>query len=133
MEQTELDFYRARKHDIKESKEANLEENMRILDVHGIKYETRNNGSIVLIRLPGKPKVDFFPTTNRWKVLLGKQLLVLGDANKLIEWLKDNHVSDTFCNKEDKSLVYTDWNIAMAVAKKEMKVLQVVKGGWVIK
>lgn len=42
-------------------------ENTQVLTESGIPFESRNNGETLLIREPGKPKFDFFPSTGRWR------------------------------------------------------------------
>lgn len=44
-------------------------ENLTALEASGLRYETANNGETLLFREPGKPRVDFYPSTGRWRVV----------------------------------------------------------------
>ncbi len=50
-------------------------------------YTVTNNGETYLFREPGKPKVDFYPSTGRWRVA-GKSQTFSGGAAGFIRWYR---------------------------------------------
>lgn len=48
------------------------EENTRILAEAGLPYLIKGD-EVILFREPGKPKVDFYPSTGRWKSITRRQ------------------------------------------------------------
>lgn len=60
--------------------------NLDILKKSGIIF--RESGSeTLLFRNPGKPRVDFYPSTGRWKVIRTNTIMG-GGALKFIAWYK---------------------------------------------
>ena len=51
----------------KEHKVKQLEKNKHFIDQNGLEYHLVNYGTTMLFREPGKPKVDYYPSTNKWK------------------------------------------------------------------
>jgi hypothetical protein len=51
-----------------------------------ISYRIVNSGSTYLFREDGKPKVDFYPGTGRWKV---KNKMYKGGAEKFLHWYRN--------------------------------------------
>lgn len=58
--------------------------NMAALDKSGIPYRKASEETI-LFRQPGKPKVDFYPSTGRWRVA-GQSQTMRGGAAALLAW-----------------------------------------------
>ena len=71
--------------DQSEARTRRKEANLAILRASVIPFVYRNNNDVVMVRLPGYPKVDFWTTANHWKT--GNRDMK-GDANALIDWLK---------------------------------------------
>lgn len=44
-----------------------------------------NAGESILFREPGKPKVDFYPSTGRWRIP-GTSITFNGGAKKFLRW-----------------------------------------------
>lgn len=70
------------------------ETNLGILRKSGLRFEVRETrdgllGASVLFREPGKPRVDFFLSTGRWRVVGdGKQRLRRGMALGFLAWYR---------------------------------------------
>lgn len=62
------------------------DENLDLLRTSGLSYRLTNNNETAVFREPGKPKVDFYPSTGRWRVVSGNSRTVGGGAMKFIEW-----------------------------------------------
>lgn len=132
MDQNELGFYQSLKEERKERKSASLEENMKAINESGLPYETRNNGTVILFRLPGKPDVDFYPTTNHWHIIIANERLKMdGNAKKFLKWFEKQHITDSFRKTDD--MVYTNWEVVKAKAIKFKKTIVVVSNGWILK
>ena len=61
-------------------------QNMDIMEKSGIEYDTKNSGEVLIIRFTwpqGKPQVEFWPSTGRWRVR-GK--IFKGGAKSFINW-----------------------------------------------
>lgn len=62
-------------------------ENMAALRASGVRFEERPTS--VLFREPGKPRVDFYPHTGRWRVVgapNGPTRPLSGGAKRFLEW-----------------------------------------------
>ena len=59
--------------------------NLAILRASVLPFTYRNNNDVVMVRSPGYPAVDFWPSTNHWKV--GNRDM-MGDASALIDYLR---------------------------------------------
>ena len=65
-------------------REKRIELNMSIMEKSGIVYKLIENNTL-LIRENGKPKVDFYLSTGRWKV---NNKAMKGGAVSLINWYR---------------------------------------------
>lgn len=59
--------------------------NMEALNTSGHKFKETNYGETILFREPGKPKVDFYPSTGRWRVS-GMSKTFRGGAEVFLRW-----------------------------------------------
>lgn len=59
--------------------------NMTDIEKSGIQYRKTNDGECLLFREAGKPKVDFYPSTGRWRVA-GQQKTFSGGAKSFLNW-----------------------------------------------
>ena len=75
----------------KEQKLLRKEQNLKILDESGIEYRFDECSYCALIRIPGKPKVNFFTTTGRW-VDVKEKFTHRGGAKAFIKWFKDRQI-----------------------------------------
>lgn len=57
--------------------------NRAIIDESGIAYTDK--GETLIFREGWKPKVDFYPSTGRWRVA-GEKLTYRGGAKKFLKW-----------------------------------------------
>jgi hypothetical protein len=62
------------------------QQNMDVLNQSGIPFTSKNFGEHLMFRERGKPKVDFYPSTGRWKVT-GKGITG-GHAERFLEWYR---------------------------------------------
>ncbi len=67
-----------------------LELNISILEKSGLIYSVTSNGTM-LFRETGKPKVDFYPSTGRWRIVNRKAMK--GGATSFINWYKKQEVA----------------------------------------
>lgn len=56
-------------------------------------YTVTNNGETFLFREAGKPKVDFYPSTGRWRVSGIKQTFH-GGGKLFIQWYRKQRVAE---------------------------------------
>jgi len=64
------------------------EKNMRILSDSGAIFTVTNNGETLLFRMTGYPKVDFYPSTGRWRIVGGVRKAFSGGATAFLTWYK---------------------------------------------
>ena len=43
--------------------------NVRIIEQSGLRYGLSNDGSVIMFREKGKPMVDFYPSSGRWRIV----------------------------------------------------------------
>lgn len=60
--------------------------NMQAIERCVFKYKIVSGGEAVLFRSKGKPKVDFYPSTGRWRVVGYKSTTYSGGATKFLSW-----------------------------------------------
>jgi hypothetical protein len=58
----------------------------------GIPHTFTNNGECVLFREPGKPKVDFYPSTGRWRTVGKNARTMGGQAKAFLVWYANQKV-----------------------------------------
>ncbi len=61
------------------------ERNLATLNASSVIFTTTNYGETLLFREPGKPKVDFYPSTGRWRVA-GLTKTFRGGAGSFLSW-----------------------------------------------
>lgn len=61
------------------------ERNLRILEGSGLAFEVKNEGEVVLFRQRRKPRVDFYPSTGRWK---HNNFFFNGGATAFLRWYR---------------------------------------------
>lgn len=57
------------------------------IEASGIEHASKNSGESLLFRERGKPKVDFFPSTGRWRVA-GQTRTYRGGAVAFLAWYR---------------------------------------------
>jgi hypothetical protein len=62
-------------------------DNTRIIAESGLPYKSLNDGECLVLRVPGKPKCDFYPSTGRWSIA-GGQHVRRGGAKAFLGWFK---------------------------------------------
>lgn len=62
-------------------------ENTALIEASGIPFTVTNNGEALVIRERGRPRIDFYPSTGRWRV---DNLRTLGGhAERFLKWYKE--------------------------------------------
>lgn len=61
-------------------------ENTDVIRTSRIPCRPANNGETLIFREQGKPKVDFYPSTGRWRVASGNARTQGGGAIAFLEW-----------------------------------------------
>lgn len=83
------DMYRDWNAAKKEKKSKRESYNLKIIDqwiqknIANLQGYVKDGGGIVYFRIEDKPKIDFYPTVNKWRK--GK-VIYYGDAAKFFEW-----------------------------------------------
>lgn len=62
-------------------------ENTAAMFESGIMFRSANNGEALLVREPGYPSCDFYPSTGRWRVA-GVKRTYGGGAEAFINWYR---------------------------------------------
>lgn len=70
----------------KSEKQANRDHNRGILEVSGIPFTLTNENRCALFREDGKPKVDFYLVSGRWRVVAGETKTFEGGAQGFLQW-----------------------------------------------
>lgn len=71
----------------KEQKRVRLKLNMHIFNDCEFNF-SYNGGHVVFFRADGYPKVDYYLTTNKWKVGGARQKVLYGDATRFLAWYR---------------------------------------------
>jgi len=71
-------------------KSVRSQSNLSALEASGIKFEYKHDAKVALIRIKNQPMIDFYPTTNKWRVSTPgkKAMYMFGSAQDLIKWMK---------------------------------------------
>ena len=64
------------------------QKNMEILSASGAIFTVTNHGETLLFRQTGYPKVDFYPSTGRWRVVGGSDKAKSGGAHRFLDWYR---------------------------------------------
>jgi hypothetical protein len=59
--------------------------NLAVLNASAVIFTTTNYGETLLFRESGKPRVDFYPSTGRWRVA-GLTKTFRGGATSFLQW-----------------------------------------------
>ena len=78
------DIYKAMREMRKERHQNWFESNMDAINAANIPYEWR--ATSLLFREPGKPKVDFYPHTGRWRVVGAHSKTFRGGGKSFVAW-----------------------------------------------
>jgi hypothetical protein len=74
----------------RQQRRAIRESNTKILDDHDLSYEARCNGTVLLLRNLNKPKIDYYPGVNKWKIIGvahgSTDIYRTGDVNTFVSW-----------------------------------------------
>lgn len=62
-------------------------ENTALLEASGIPFTSTNNGEALLFREWGRPRIDFYPSTGKWRV--DNVRTYGGHATKFLQWYKE--------------------------------------------
>jgi hypothetical protein len=81
----------------KKEKAQNKIDTIEGLQLANIKWRERNNGSMFSIREQGKPPIDLYPTTLKWKKSGG--VAIEGDIKDFVKWYELQSIDETPKNK----------------------------------
>jgi hypothetical protein len=74
----------------RQQRQAVKESNTKMLDAHNLPYEAKNNGTILLLRNINKPKIDYYPGVNKWKIIGvahgSTDIYRTGNVNTFVSW-----------------------------------------------
>jgi hypothetical protein len=71
------------------------QKNMNVLSNSGAVFTITNNGETLLFRMTGYPKVDFYPSTGRWRIVSGNNGKPFrGGAAAFLTWYKKQAVKE---------------------------------------
>lgn len=62
------------------------QQNFDAIKTAGLRYTVTNDGLCIVIREVGKPQVDFYPSTGRWRVVGKSPQTFGGHAEKFLRW-----------------------------------------------
>jgi hypothetical protein len=62
------------------------QKNTETLTFSGLDFVATNGGETFLFREPGKPKVDFYPSTGRWRIVGATRKTFKGGARSFLNW-----------------------------------------------
>ena len=79
------DIYRDMTADKKEQHKEWKAVNTETIDKSGINYESTNDGETLLFRENNNLKIDFYPSTGRWKF---RNQMFRGGARQFLNWYK---------------------------------------------
>lgn len=60
--------------------------NTNIIATSGVSFRSANHGETFCFRERGKPMVDFYPSTGRWRVVGAKSRTFRGGAEAFLRW-----------------------------------------------
>lgn len=63
--------------------------NMEILNGSTLIFTTTNNGETLCFREANKPRVDFYPSTGRWRVVGNNAKAQSGGAGRFLNWYRE--------------------------------------------
>lgn len=81
------EFWDAVREDRRSRHAQNKTSNTQIIVSSGLTYQSKNHGENLLFRNPGKPKVDFFPSTGRWREVTQNKNYS-GGAEAFLSWYR---------------------------------------------
>ena len=64
------------------------QKNMEILSASGAVFTVTNSGETLLFRMSGYPKVDFYPSTGRWRIVGANSRTLKGGATSFLNWYR---------------------------------------------
>lgn len=84
-DETMGDVFRAMRTAKQQRKDEARIDNMRVLNESGVPFREGPDGNTCLFREPGKPQVNFFPSTGRW-ARCGLHKAQSGGATAFLAW-----------------------------------------------
>lgn len=83
-----IDGFRAMREHQRQENQQNKETNLAALQQGGVAFKSTNFGETLVFREAGKPKVDFYPSTGRWRIVGDPQnkRTMRGGAAAFLTW-----------------------------------------------
>lgn len=88
----QMDYFRAINQHRQEEHAEQKRENTRLIFASGLSFRSTNNGECLVFREKGKPKVDFYPSSGRWRDVGSSKRNYSGGAQKFLDWYADQKV-----------------------------------------
>lgn len=82
----QTDYFRAIQQHRRDEHANQKEENTKAIAASGLKFKSTNSGECLCFREPGKPKVDFYPSSGRWRDVGVSKRNYSGGAQKFLDW-----------------------------------------------
>lgn len=82
----QIDYFRAIQQHRRDEHAEQKQENTRIICASGLNFRPTNNWECLIFRERYKPKVDFYPSTGRWREVGPSKRNYSGGAQKFLEW-----------------------------------------------
>ena len=81
-----IDAFRAMRDHYRSEHANNKAINLAMVQQSGLKFRVTNNGECLVFREPGKPKVDFYPSSGRWRDVGLSKRNYSGGAEAFLQW-----------------------------------------------
>jgi hypothetical protein len=82
----QMDYFRAIQQHRQGEHAAQKEENTKAIFASGLSFKLTNNGECFVFREKGKAKVDFYPSSGRWRDVGPSKRNYSGGAQKFLDW-----------------------------------------------
>jgi hypothetical protein len=82
----QTDYFRAMQQHRQDEHAEQKRENTRIVCASGLNFRSTNSGECLVFRERWKPKVDFYPSSGRWRDVGPSKRNYSGGAQKFLDW-----------------------------------------------
>jgi len=84
-----IDAFRAMRDHYRGEHANNKAINLALIQQSGLKFRVTNNGECLVFRERGKPSVDFYPSSGRWRDVGPSKRNYNGGAEAFLRWYAD--------------------------------------------
>jgi len=82
----QIEYFRAARDHYRSEHANNKAINLALIQQSGLKFRVTNNGECLVFREHGKPKVDFYPSSGRWRDVGTSKRNYRGGAGAFLTW-----------------------------------------------